>query len=243
MSRCCADELHGLVGVTLRHRRLRFIGQQFGHLVVADQRHHALAGLERLALHVVGVGDAQVMVEALFRRQELGLIPEVPFADAHGRVALRFDEIRDRVFLRVQTFGLAGKIDARHRNPCAVATREQLRPRDRTHRSRIEAGELHSLRRHPVEVGRAIQFRSIGPDVSVAHVIDEDDHKIGLACGRGGSCGTGRGLRRQGEGGECEQNVFHGEGSVRCGGWMLNLSSPRILTEPARNRKNGLAEK
>ena len=60
--------------------------------------------------------------------------------------------------------------------------------------ARIEAGEFHSLRRHSVEVGRTIQLRAKGPDVAVPHVIDEDDHKIGLACGRRSSCGAGRGL-------------------------------------------------
>ena len=47
----------------------------------------------------------------------------------------------------------------------------------------VEACELHSLRCHGVDARRAILARAEGPDIPVAHVVDEDEHEIGRSPG------------------------------------------------------------
>ena len=68
------DEFHGLLGILPGDASLAFILQKLGHLVIAQQRMHALARGGGSASHVVGVGDAEVAVEPMPRGQELGLI-------------------------------------------------------------------------------------------------------------------------------------------------------------------------
>ena len=111
-------------------RALGIVGQQFVHRVIAHQRHDAFAGFCRHALHVVGVRYAEVVIEALLRRQELRLIADMPFADAHRGVAFLFEEVGDRVLLRVES--IADCRDQTRPAPrrAAVTTRQQLRPRD-----------------------------------------------------------------------------------------------------------------
>ena len=52
--------------------------------------------------HVVAVRQAKVIIEALPCGQEFGLIAEMPFTDAGGRVAGLFQGLGNRNFIRVQ---------------------------------------------------------------------------------------------------------------------------------------------
>ena len=42
----------------------------------------------------------------------------------------------------------------------------------------VEAGELHACCGHGVNARGAVVGRAEGPDVSVPHVVDKDDHEI-----------------------------------------------------------------
>ena len=81
------NEAHRLLRVAFDDGALFLVGKQFEHLVVPQERQHAFAGYLRFALHVVRVRDAEVVIEALLRRQELRLVAQVPLADALGRIA------------------------------------------------------------------------------------------------------------------------------------------------------------
>ena len=76
------DELHRLLGVLPGDGRV-FLDAGGENFQIPDkwQRHV-------LAVHVVAVGDAKVMIEALISGHEIGVIAQMPFADAHGGVAL-----------------------------------------------------------------------------------------------------------------------------------------------------------
>ena len=102
---------------------LRFFRVAFGQrllldgtlddLAVAEQRHRPVLGA-RIArqvaagsntfgeAHVVRVGQAEVLVEALAVGQERGQVAEVPLADDHRLVAACFEQLRDRDFFRGQ---------------------------------------------------------------------------------------------------------------------------------------------
>ena len=83
------------VDVALGERRL--VGLLLDHVVVEHQRQRRVAGLvpsplesvrvARLAAHVVAVGQAEVVVEAVVGREELRLVAAVPLADHLRAVA------------------------------------------------------------------------------------------------------------------------------------------------------------
>jgi len=65
--------------------------------------------------HVVGVGETEVVVEAVLHGEELFMVAEVPFAIAGGRVALLFADFGDGDFVRVDAdvgLGAEGSHDA-----------------------------------------------------------------------------------------------------------------------------------
>ena len=116
------DEFHGLLGILPGDASLAFILQQLGHLVIAQQRMHALARGGGSAAHVVGVGDTEVAVEPMPRGQELGLIAQMPFAHAHGGVTQLAKIFGHGVFLRVEPVSAGGEKHTRHAHARGVAT-------------------------------------------------------------------------------------------------------------------------
>ena len=62
-----------------------------------------------LAVHVVAVGDAKVMIEALAGGHEIGVIAQVPFADAHGCVAFFFEHLGHGDLAGVEALAGGGK--------------------------------------------------------------------------------------------------------------------------------------
>src|ERR1035438_3853892 len=67
---------NGLEGVVVLHERQRRVGCPIGF------------GAGAGAAHVIGVGEAEITVEAVACGQKLRLIADVPFADGDGGVAL-----------------------------------------------------------------------------------------------------------------------------------------------------------
>ena len=109
----------------------------------------------------------------------------------------------------MQAVAASRPVNARHRHARAVAAGEQLRPRHRADRRGVEAGELHPLARHAVEVRRLLLRRAKRPDVAVAEVVDEDDDEVGfLQLAGSGVQGDQRGEQ---QGGEEWDVVFHGD--------------------------------
>ncbi len=110
---------------------------------------------------------------------------------------------------------------SRHQNrmpvPCLqpvanrVRTGHQRRPRRRTNRLGVEAGELHPFRRHTVEIRSAIEGRAERADVPVAHVVDEDQDDVwlgGFSLLRGAAAGSEQKTEDDSDGGR--RSLRHG---------------------------------
>ena len=78
-----AQELDRLLRVATRQLRLVWLGLDDLFPAVERERWVARAAL----LHVIAVGETEVVVEALTRRHEFREVSEVPLADHHGFVA------------------------------------------------------------------------------------------------------------------------------------------------------------
>ena len=202
-----ADEADRFIGVAFDEAGLLLLGEKLGHLFVAKEGDNLLSGLLGPLQHVVGIGKAEVVVEPLPRREELGLVADVPLAHALRRVAALLQPFGDGELGGIEAMGFTRKEHARHRDADPVAAGEQLRPRHGADRCGVEGRELHALARHAVEVRRPLPGRTEGPDVGVAHVVDKNDDDVGL--GRFGFGRSERGQRREQQDGEkgCE---FHG---------------------------------
>ena len=167
-----ADEAGGFLGIAFDDLALLLFIQQFHDFVVAEQGHDPFSGLLRFLQHIVGIRNAEVMIETLFGGQKLGLIADVPLTDALGCVAKVFQPFRDGELFGVQPLRATGEVNAGHRNANTVATGENLCPRDGTDRCGVETGELHTLLSHSIEVGCLLQGRAERTDIGVAEVVD-----------------------------------------------------------------------
>ncbi len=104
---------------------------------------------------IVGMADAEDLVEALILRAQLAPPAEVPFADEGGRIADRFQHLRQRDFLGWQAGVLAGKEHIRHTATSRQSAREQRGPgRTAKRRGHIKIREAHALCRHAVDARR-----------------------------------------------------------------------------------------
>ena len=95
------DEVDGLLGVELDHAALTLSVHQLGDLLIPEEGDHRDLSLGALLEHVIGVGDAQVVVETLPSGQEFRLIPQVPFADHLGGISFFFKSFCYSYFSRV----------------------------------------------------------------------------------------------------------------------------------------------
>ena len=53
--------------------------------------------------HVIGVGESEKFIETMLEREELAMMPQMPFAKACGGVALLFADFRKGDFIRIET--------------------------------------------------------------------------------------------------------------------------------------------
>ena len=199
------DEFDGVFGVPGRELVLVFVGDVGNDDFVAVE--HAEVGIT-VALsisgreiheigverpHVVGVGQAEVFVEAVVQREELRRIAEVPFAEDGGGVAALFDQFGEGHFVGADAdFGARPKraVDA---DAVRVAAGQQAATRGGADRLRhVEIAEDAALRGQAIEVRRDEAFRAENADIGVALVVGEDDDDVG-ELGAGGGAGGGVG--------------------------------------------------
>ena len=173
------DEVDRFLGIELDHAALTFPVHQLGDLLISQERDDRDLGVGALLEHIIGVRNAQVVVEALAGGQELGLIAEVPLADHLGGVAFFFKSLGYSYFSRIKPDRLTREIDPGDRDAGAVAAGHHLGAGNRADRGGVEASQLHPLLGHPVQVRGALLGRPIGSDVPVTHIIDKDHHHVG----------------------------------------------------------------
>ena len=95
------DEVDRFFGIELDHAALTLSVHQLDDLLIPEEGHDRDLGLGALLEHVIGVGDAQVVVETLPSGQEFRLIPQVPFADHLGGIAFFFKSFCYSYFSRI----------------------------------------------------------------------------------------------------------------------------------------------
>ena len=143
--------------------------------------------------HVVRVGEAEVLIEAVMHREEARMMAEVPLARHPGRVALLLQHLGERGLpVRDAVPGLRAErpVDA---DAVGIAAGQERRPRGRADRlGDVEVGEPPPLAREPVEVRRGEPGGTIAADVGISQVVGEDDDDV-----RRPRCRVERGRREQ----------------------------------------------
>ena len=183
------DELEGPLGIALRQQVA--VHGRLDHSLVLHERQgrprssEASRPATQVLGHVIAVGDAEVRMESLPRRKELGLVTQVPFANDRSRVSALPEQFGDRDLVRMQSVWrdrpqhvLVARVVVQA-DPLRVATGQETRARGRADaRCRVEMGQLATLAGHPVEVRRAVQLRAKGLGVSVTEVVAENDDEV-----------------------------------------------------------------
>ena len=139
-------------------------------------------------VHVVGVGDPEILVKALGPRQHLREMAEVPLSEAGRRIAQAPEMVGDRVLIRMEPDLRRGVEHLPlHAHPLGIAAGQEGRPGGSADRGGDhEVRELPSLAGQPVEVGRADRFGAVAAQVAVAEVVGEDQEHVGRRCLGGG---------------------------------------------------------
>ena len=181
------------VGIELEHRvttHARQVGPRLGPV-----------GMERP--HVVRVGHAEPLVEAMARRQKRWEVPEMPLAEEGRRIAALARELGDGGLALGEPVRRGGDERARDADAIGVAAGEDRSARGGAHGlGRIEAREARTLAREPVEVGGREVAGSVAADVRPALVVGDDQHDIRPLDPR-----SGRFLREKSEQRDCRE--FH----------------------------------
>ena len=165
---------------------------------------------------VVGVGDAEPLVEAAARGEKLRMMAEVPLAENRSRVTAVFEDLREEFFLGVKTGGARVVEGATHADAVGVATRHECGARGGADGlGHVETGEARALSGEAIDVRRLDILGSVAAEVAVAEVIGEDENNVWWR--RGGRGGEQCGGRSDGR--EDEQNAeLAGETAERKGG-------------------------
>ena len=188
-------------------------------------------------VHVVGIWDAEEVIEALVIRHQFVLcMAEVPFADARRRVAPFLEQFSDGSGRRGQpVFGKRHDDAFVHAKSLRIGSRQQRGTRRSTDRSGdIEVGQSQSLRRHPVQVRGLELLCAVTAGVGIPLIIGEDDDDVWpLApiriCGPAVCRVAWDGRRRHAESDCLEKRTSCLNGL--CNGTVLHLSALRELFE------------
>ena len=175
------DEVDGTGGVVRREATL--VGIIARHLVAVVGREigeiEYFALLRMMGPHIVGIGQAIILVEAVLQREELALAPEVPFAKDRRRIALLLQELAHRHLVGMDAIvGIrsrrAGKTDA-----VRITARQQSgagSSADGLHRE--EMREPHALGRQLVDVRRDVAIGAVAREVTIPDVIQIHQNDI-----------------------------------------------------------------
>ena len=138
-------------------------------------------------VHVVGVGNAKVGIEAVGGRKHFPLMAKMPLAEAGGGIILCLEVIGDGMLFRVQAFpGGREEHVLVHSHPLGIAPCQESSPGGGAYRrGNHEAGELPALLGDSIDVRGLDSGRAEAAQVSVALIVGEDDDEIRLG-GDGG---------------------------------------------------------
>ena len=172
------------------------VGRPLHDFLVAHQRHVPPFGL-RFAqvdracaatgnrVHIVTVGDAEVVIEAVVRRRVSVQVTQVPLADASCGIAPGLQCLGDSNLMLWQASGRIRKqhtpLIAAHPAADWQPSSQQRRPARRANRCRdVKVRPLLPLLGHLVDVRRANSRMTIAAWITVAQVVAEDDNEVWL---------------------------------------------------------------
>ena len=108
-------------------------------------------------------------------------MPQMPFANTGGAVPCVFQHVGDGDFVRMEALVTAWEEDRAHGNSLVVSSSQKCCTRSRADRTAdVEVIKDHSLGSHLVKVWSFWDRRAVEADVTVSHVIDEDENHVGL---------------------------------------------------------------
>jgi hypothetical protein len=120
------------------------------------------------------------LVEALVPRHELQQVAQVPFSENRRRISPGFADAREVELFWVEANFRVGPQCALDADADVVTAGEQRRAgRGANGLGDVEIGELDSLLREAVDVGRGRALGAVAGEVAVAHVVDEHDDDVG----------------------------------------------------------------
>ena len=175
------DETNRLVRVALGEAILFRACEHLDHLLIPHERDDGFVAANVFLHHVIRVGQTEVAFKTVACWKEFGLVADMPFSDAHRRVALRLHEFSDCVLLGIDADRCAGKKHTGNRNALSIASSQHLCARHGANWRSIKARKLHPLLCHAIQIRRAVFCRAKWPDVSIAHVIYENKNDVRFA--------------------------------------------------------------
>jgi hypothetical protein len=135
--------------------------------------------------HIIAVRDSEKGVETLSRRQELGLVSQVPLANDGCSIATPLQDFGNGNLVwmqairrnRAQHLSVARIL--MHPHPLGVTACNQTGSRRSTNPSGVtKMRELPALSGHTIQVGSAMQLGSERFNVTVAKVVAENDYEV-----------------------------------------------------------------
>ncbi len=134
--------------------------------------------------HVVGIGQPQVLVEAMMRRQKLAMVTQVPLAEDGRVIPALFEDLGKRPFVIADADPALRTEGSQNPHAVRITSGQKGGPRCRADAlSDAEAGEPPPFLSHAVEIGRANTDGAKAAEIAVTHVIGVDNDEIGQRCG------------------------------------------------------------
>ena len=167
---------HGLHDVCAIEKREWRVGAGFGGGMVRP--------------HVIGVGQAEIFIEAMGGGQELGGVAEVPFAEDSGAITAVVEQFGESELVGVDAGFGAWSESAMDADAIGVATGEQGGTGGGADGlGDVETGEPRPFAGEAVEMRGANLGGAVAAEIAPAEVIRKDQNDIGRARWTGGGEG------------------------------------------------------
>lgn len=185
------DELDCTIGIEAGE--LTLVGHGFDDVCAIDKgkwRVGAGFGGGMVRPHVIGVGQAEIFIEAMGRWQELGGIAEVPFAEDSGAITAVAEQFGESELVGVDAGFGAWSERAVDADAIGVTTGEQGGAGGGADGlGDVETGEPRPFAGETIEMRGANFGGAVATEITPAEVIGEDQNDIGWARRVGGGEG------------------------------------------------------
>lgn len=131
--------------------------------------------------HVIGIGKPVVFVETVLKRQELGGIAQMPFAEDSRTIAFLLQEFTHRHFFRVDAIVRIGAGSTGKTDTVRIAAGQQTGTRCTADGlAGQKVSKPHALCRQVVDIRRRIAVGSVAGEITVTHIVQINQNHIGI---------------------------------------------------------------